>query len=336
MLSTIQFTSPGLVRLLGLFHERQAPFEHKPWVESELRGLGIPVIPWTYYSAEEPERILEALIRKPLVVRLSRSFGGSGLTLIDSSQELAPILKGSADGFVAAAPFITPSVPLNVGACVFENGRVTLHPPSVQLIGISGCTKLTFGYCGNDFTAVSSVDRRIINELGAHTQTIGSWLAHMGFRGAFGVDAIVSGDRLFISELNPRFQGSSELSAQIDASLDRPDVYQDHIAAFVGMSPWDQAPLADLRSSGPGLSQVIYHNVTKGAVRLEPPPSARPRTSAEVTLTPSSDIRVEMGAILFKVVFPGQVTDDGHSLRAPVLQTVAEIAPRATEPLQTV
>jgi formate-dependent phosphoribosylglycinamide formyltransferase (GAR transformylase) len=54
--------------------------------------------------------------------------------------------------------------------------------------------------------------------------------------GAFGVDALVYDGRVYLAEVNSRFQGSSVMSARIDQALNRPDIYCAHVAAFMGLS----------------------------------------------------------------------------------------------------
>ena len=95
------------------------------------------------------------------------------------------------DGFLAASRYLDPHIPLNINACVFQDGTVTLHGPSVQLIGIPDLTRRTFGYCGNDFGAIRHLDPRFVKEFEKMVLKVGGWLWSQGYLGAFGVDALV-------------------------------------------------------------------------------------------------------------------------------------------------
>jgi hypothetical protein len=120
--TSIYFPRSAFVEYLGQFEERQSPYEHKPWVESELRNSGIRVLPWRYLSNEERPRLEEMLEQGPVVLRSNRSAGGAGLSLIHDRTEIDSAWTQHSDGFFAATPYLYPNVPLNVNACAFRDG----------------------------------------------------------------------------------------------------------------------------------------------------------------------------------------------------------------------
>ncbi|HEY6103679.1 MAG TPA: ATP-grasp domain-containing protein, partial [bacterium] len=229
--ASVYFLRREFVQHLGLFHERQVVFDHKPWVETELREIGIRVVPWRYLATHDANlrpALERALQGGPLVLRANRSISGRGLTMVRHPDEIAQVGEGTnPDGFIAVAPFLEPSVPLNVNACVFPDGTVSLHSPSLQLIGIPGAGS-PFTYCGNDFAQVRELDEAILDTLQEMATRVGRWLCSMGYAGAFGVDALLYQGAVYLTEVNPRFQGSSLVSASLDAELDRPDMYLTH------------------------------------------------------------------------------------------------------------
>ena len=109
--------------------------------------------------------------------------------------------------FIAAAPYLVPNIPLNVNACVFSDSLVSLHSPSFQLIGLPGFTSRTFGYCGNDFAQVRELEGNVLDQLEHIVLESGKWLAGKGYVGAFGVDALLCKGQVYLTEINPRFQG---------------------------------------------------------------------------------------------------------------------------------
>jgi len=116
------------VEYLGLFHERQAPFEHKPWVETELKTWDVPTIPRRYLRQDDTDLLEELLEQGPLVARSTRSDGGEGLTLIRDAQEAETKLPHYPDQFFSVAPYLAPNIPLNVNAVVFQDETVSIHP----------------------------------------------------------------------------------------------------------------------------------------------------------------------------------------------------------------
>jgi len=314
-LSSVQYPRSEYIEYLGLFHERQAPFEHKPWVESELKRLGVPVVPWRYFTDDDRMRVQEQVDAiGAVVLRTNRSDGGVGLKLVRTAEELVEAWQPLPDGFLAAAPFLTPHTPLNINVCVFFDGSVTLHTPSLQLLGISGCTGRSFGYCGNDFGAVlEQIEPRHLDDLEEITVRAGQWLADKGYLGAFGVDAMVHDGSVYLVEINPRFQGSSALSAKIDCEQDRPDIFLCHLAAFLGISLGWQPSLRDIVGAQPRFAQIICHNAADTPLHSR---WGAGMTHDEFTysLVPPRTVTVDPEAILFRAWTHRPVTQNGFSV----------------------
>jgi len=269
-LSSVYYPRRGHVEYLGLFHERQAPFEHKPWVETELLSLGIPTIPWKYFSDEDRQRVEEELSAYgSIVMRNNRSDGGAGFCLVKNREDLYSNWKVHPEGFFAVAPLMYPHIPLNVNCCVFSDGTVSMHGPSLQLIGIDGLTSRSFGYCGNDFAAGRLIERRIWDDLDRIVRSVAHWLFSKGYVGAFGIDAMVYDGELYLTEVNPRFQGSSAVSALLDAHTGRPDVFLCHTAALLGIKAEFSEKLYDLAQEQPAMAQILVHNTGKTPKRCK-------------------------------------------------------------------
>ena len=329
--ASVYFLRREYVEHLGLFHERQEVFNHKPWVESGLQGIGIRTLPWQYFATYERPTLMSALEHSlrtgPVVLRANRSVSGRGLTLVRRPEEIPPeFLDASADGFVAMAPFLVPSVPLNVNACVFPDGTVSLHSPSLQLIGIPGVARSAFAYCGNDFARVRELDAAVLETLQRMTMLTGRWLSSMGYVGAFGVDALLHQGTVYLTEVNPRFQGSTLLSAQLDTALDRPDVLLAHVGAFLGLpapDPWDLQTLA--KEQAPA-AHIWARNGDEQVVGLGP--HWQPPDDVEYWMLPDRGVIVQPHALLCRVVVRHAVTDDGWRLHGDTAAWFADVPRR--------
>jgi hypothetical protein len=143
-LSAICFARRDRCLNLGLFGAYQFAFEHKPWVETTLAAIGVPVIPWIYVADEDQLRTKEFLEHGSLVLRRSRTSGGEGFVVVEDPSTLSDLWPHAEEGFVSVAPYIVGAMPVNVGATVWRDG-VTVHYPSVQLIGVPGCVTRPFG-----------------------------------------------------------------------------------------------------------------------------------------------------------------------------------------------
>jgi hypothetical protein len=322
-LSSAWFPRSDRVQYLGLFHEMQACFEHKPWVESQLSALGVRVLPWRYWADNEMDLIREWAATQPLVLRSNRTDGGVGVRLVHSPEEVDDEWPSHCDGFLAASPYFVPSIPLNVNACVYADGAVTLHGPSLQLIGLEGMTGRRFGYCGNDFAGIAHMDAEILYDLEEITKVTGRWLHANGYRGAFGIDALLHDGRLYLTEVNPRFQGSSLMSSRIDRELGRPDIFLEHIAAFLGLPAQPSIRLHELAAAQPPLAHIICHNTGHGAI--VPTPGYVIEHELECRLVPSAGVAVRSEAIAFEIIVRGSVTADGMSLCQDLRQGIQAV-----------
>ncbi|HEX4959355.1 MAG TPA: ATP-grasp domain-containing protein [Thermoanaerobaculia bacterium] len=312
VLASACFTRANLVKYMGLFHEFQACFEHKPWIETQLAEAGVRVVPWRYFADDDMALIREAAEAGPIVLRTNRSDGGAGLTLAEKPSQLQREWPIHNEGFLAAAPFLTPAIPLNVNACVFSGGEVSLHAPSLQIIGIPACTNRRFGYCGNDFAAVGELDRKLLYDLEQIVLTTGRWLGKKGYLGAFGVDAIVHSGTVYLVEVNPRFQGSSAHAAALDRELDLPDLYLDHMAAFLDLPAPEGISLADQARLQPKLAHVVAHNLSGHSLAIARPDSDR--FPVRCTLLPHPEVAISDRGILFAAIFQSSVTETGMEL----------------------
>ena len=312
-LSSAYFPRSEHVQYLGLFHEHQAMFEHKPWVEMGLRQAGVRVVPWRYLGDEDLERLEEWARAGPCVLRVNRSSGGAGVSLLRNFQELAAQWPSHQDGFLSVAPYLEPNIPVNVNACVFPDGAVTIHGPSLQLIGIACCTSRSFGYCGNDFALIRDLDPQVLDALEEMTITCGAWLHSKSYIGAFGLDALIYEGKVYLTEINPRFQGSSRMAARLATELDLPDIFADHMAAFLGL-PGRRGPrLRELASAQRPVAQVIVHNRSRHSAWRRQETAEHPIGQTPLLL-PQPGVEVVPEAILFKLEVDGPVTSDGQDL----------------------
>lgn len=322
LLSALCYPRSAFVTYLGMFHERQAVFEHKPWVESELRKFGVPVIPWKYFADADRTQLEEEIAALGTVVlRTNRSDGGAGLKVISSSDQISAAMPKTKDGFFAAAPYLKAHVSVNINVCVFGDGSLTLHPPSVQLIGIEECTRRRFGYCGNDFAAIKDLDPRVLSELESVTRKSGQWLYSQGYLGAFGLDALVRDGEVLLTEINPRFQGSSLLSARIDKQLERPSVFFCHLAAYLRLPAPSSIPLVEIVRAQTACSQILLHN--NQGVNISGSSGVSANGNFEIELSPSPLISVHPNATVLRAISTRQVTRDGQTLDSLSMQSLA-------------
>lgn len=320
-ISDLHLASPAATSL-GMFKDRQIAFEHKPWVETQLHEIGLPTIPWRYVPTERRRRI-PVDEEHPVVLRPSHTSGGVGISVVRSLEELEAAWSAAPGHLMGWAPFLDDALPLNVNGCVFGTGDVTVHPASVQLIGLPSWTSRRFGYCGNDFAAAALLDPGVLDELQRRTVTIGRWLAAMGYRGAFGADFLVDEDELHFAEINARLQGSSRMAARLAATTGHVDLLLDHVAAFLGLPPGESLTIRDWTRELPPAAQVIKHHLGRVPSAVPPLRVERLDRDQRTVLVPAPDVRVEPGGVSWCLEVGRQITMTGFELVDPDIDRLA-------------
>jgi ATP-grasp domain len=327
-LSSAWFPRSDRVKYLGLFHGLQACFEHKAWVETQLSSAGVPVLPWRFFADEEAMIIKEWAETESLVLRANRTDGGVGVRFVPNPKALESEWPSHSDGFIAATSYLHGSLSLNLNACIFADGSISLHGPSVQVIGVPALTRRHFGYCGNDFSAASALDTAIMDAFEHLSMSTAHWLHSQGYLGAFGIDALVHEGQVFLTEINPRFQGSSLISARLDTSMDRSNILMEHAAAFLGLKARNSEPLRELALAQPPMAHAIFHNTSKNMIRVAD--TDVDGLDIECRLIAGSDVKVHVDGITFEAVFPRTITDAMGKLTSEAENVIDSLKQRFT------
>lgn len=310
---------------LGMFRGQQSAFEHKPWVETSVAALGIPRIDWRYIPDDEQLELVGLLADGPVMLRQSRTTGGVGMAKVVSVDELGELWPSEDEGYVSVAPFHPDGIPVNVGAVVWRDG-VTLHPASVQLIGIPGATSRPFGFCGNDFGAVAALGGEVLDAVERSALAVADWMRRLGYLGAFGVDfLVVNGEPLF-TEVNPRFQGSTHLSCRLSVERDESCLLTEHLAAFLGVPCPPARRLRDYCDGSRPLAHLVVHNLA-GDAPIDPAPLLDAAHAFEglvdTDVTTRPELLTSEGATVARLTVNAPITVDGFSL-APQLQALVD------------
>lgn len=319
-LSAVGFARQDRCLNLGLFGSFQRAFEHKPWVELAVANeLKLPRVPWRYVADEEQLSVRRMLDDGPLMLRRSRSSGGAGMARVSSTGELSTLWPSNSERFVAVAPFLEDTLPINIGATVWREG-VTIDRPSVQLIGMPELTDRPFGYCGNDFGIVGDLDSGSLGSLETSTLAIGRWLRDHGYRGTYGVDYLLHRGQVLFTELNPRFQGSTHASGQLASEADEPGLVLEHLAAMLGIPMPNSLPLEEVARATPPLAHFVVH--WDGPTRqvdaeslLAPLQRVTTYLRADVAAKPT--VNVDPRGVVARITARSRVTTNGFDLADP-------------------
>jgi hypothetical protein len=248
----------------------------KTWVRRQLKRLGVPVIPGSEVRLGPGQ--FAGLVRRhglPLVVSFDHSAAGSGVHLVHDEADFRALAERH-PGVPAAVMRYIDGRSLSMAA-VTTADAVLLGEPSVQVIGQPGLTNLSFGWCGNDFSGCHFEEHELEQMRDMQTR-IGRWLGGLcvagacGFRGIFGVDFISDGRNVFVTEINPRFLGTTALMADRQQELGRIPVSFLHMVPFLPDVGVDAEFVEEYHSAGSvplDVSQLCMHNVAGEDVVVE-------------------------------------------------------------------
>lgn len=331
-LSAVGFARQDRCRALGMFKAHQFAFEHKPWLETIIADLDLPRVVWNYVPDIDLLDVERRFERGPIMLRKSRTNGGVGLVRVDRAEQLEDLWPRDDEAFVSVADFVTDAVPVNVSAVVWPDG-ITVHPASVQLIGIPEATTRPFGYCGNDFGAVAALGGDVLDRIEERTMQIGDRLRTFGYRGAFGVDFLVRDGEPLFTEVNPRFQGSTSPSCRIAVAQEQSCLLLDHLAAFLDIPAPTPRPLRRWAEDLGEFAHVVVHNTLGRAERMDVGPLVNAAVAtpgfvaADVLTTPA--FVTEPCATVVRFTTATRVTSDGYTLGGPIA-TVLDDVPQAS------
>ncbi|MBN1352669.1 ATP-grasp domain-containing protein [candidate division KSB1 bacterium] len=200
----------------------------------------------------------------PFVIQLPIGSSGNNTFFIYNEEEFRRIVPRLQKTEFKVARYL-PSYSLNVNAVLFR-GKVHISAPSVQVIGVSQCANRPSIFCGNDFGATARVPIKIIEESYRVTTILSRWLNSEGYRGIFGVDLLVSDDKLYAIEINPRMQNSTDVLTISQIRKNQIPLIGLHLLEFLPENPF--TPVAFEPYQLQQGAQIILHNLERKRVRV--------------------------------------------------------------------
>jgi len=175
----------------------------------------------------------------PLVVQPPVGSSGENTYFVSNAVDFEGVRDVLGTGQYVKLSKYMPVPSLN-GHCVnlrtSEGLRSIAVCPSVQIVGIRGCTRRDEIYCGNDFAAAERVPKSVREEVCDIMEKIGLFMGSKGFLGIFGMDFLLNGDEVLALEINPRFQGSTMLLSLLQMDRKEIPVSALHVMQFMGLT----------------------------------------------------------------------------------------------------
>ena len=155
-----------------------------------------------YYKLQEKYKSYNAF-----VVQANFATGGEGTYILtaENTDIFEQQINNNEQYLVSGYEYY--NIPINIHAIIYEDD-ILIFPVSIQIMQIHDNKLL---YHGADFLEAMRIDRSVLEEFKQYMKNICAKLQKEGFRGITGVDGMIVDGKVYILEMNNRFQGSTPL-----------------------------------------------------------------------------------------------------------------------------
>jgi len=197
----------------------------------------------------------------PFVLQFNRSHTGQGTHIISDETVLKTLQEKFPDRPVRVVVFVTgPMITVNA---LVSGTKTLIGNPSLQITGIKPFTDLPFATVGNDWSFVQKIDSAIREQLVIITNTIGSRLAQSGWKGLFGIDAIIDtqSQKMYLIEINARQPASTVFESTLERETQKTGItmFEAHLLALLE-TPIEQDIISPI--SGAQIVQRVTNTFT--------------------------------------------------------------------------
>lgn len=176
------------------------------------------------------------------IVQAPVSNGGNGTFCVSSRNSKRVSARLETDKEYLVSEYFENSVPVNIHFVITDKEEIKF-PGSVQIIR-NEHDKLI--YRGADFANYKRIPNELREKFEEYARKVAEYVRKTGYMGICGIDGMIVGDRVYVVEFNPRFQGSTAVLNKALVENGLPSMQEINIAAFNGKSIISRDALADL------------------------------------------------------------------------------------------
>lgn len=263
-----------------------------------------------------------------VVQRAPNNLIGRGTVRVGGAAELTSALVAWAGEPLKVSRF-QPGLPVTVSGCVGADTTVA-SMVSQQLVGLAELAAGWGTHCGNQLLRPADLGASVYRSCRAMCHTIGEGLREEGYRGVFGIDAVVGPDgRVWFIEINPRFQTVVSLVQAAEVANGLLPMLGLHVLAHrTGLRPLLRP--SDVVTPEQTAAQMVVHFPRSGQVSRVPE-SGSYRLGTESQLIRTADRQVldlaDDEALVWAHAYPGdQVTAGDEAVLLQFNRRIATVA----------
>ncbi len=141
------------------------------------------------------------------VIQADLAAGGEGTYILSAENAVEIEKKIEKEERYLVSGYEYYNIPVNMHAVIYEE-EILFFPVSIQVIQVHGGKLL---YQGADFVETERIEESALEEFQQYMRCICEKLQREGYRGVTGVDGMIVEGKVYILEMNNRFQGSTLL-----------------------------------------------------------------------------------------------------------------------------
>ena len=164
---------------------------------------------------------------------LQTHFGWAGNSTFSASSWKKIEKKIFPNTVVKFSPLINFSYSLLNNCCLTKFGLIQ-SPPALQYTGIKPFTKNKFTTVGRQWP--SFAPPKIIKNINKISEDFGQIIKEIGYKGFFGLDFLISNDKVFLLECNPRLTASFSFYTKIEQNQKLTPLFYFHLAEFLKLN----------------------------------------------------------------------------------------------------
>lgn len=159
--------------------------------------------------------------------------GGLSTVAIDSNVDLSnQTARYAPHKLLSVSPLLPTQISISQNVLIFVDDCVLLQP-SIQEVNIQSGRPL---YAGSDYAAYMALQTDVQEKIYENSHIIANLLKNLGYRGFAGIDYMFANGKIYFSEINPRFQSSTDLLGMALARYGLPNIFELQSIAFNNQS----------------------------------------------------------------------------------------------------
>lgn len=163
------------------------------------------------------------------VLQENTGTGGLNTIVVDSDAALSnQTARYSAHKLLSVSPLLCDQTSISQNILIGADDCVLLQP-SVQEVNTESDRPL---YAGSDFVAYLSLPADARKKIYETSRVIARLLNDLGYRGFAGIDYMLASGKVYFSEINPRFQSSTDMVGTALARQGLPNIFELQNIAF--------------------------------------------------------------------------------------------------------